>query len=486
MKLTKRTLALAIASALGVSSTAAMAIVDLSGTTQGDPIYYPSEVNIENGITVDGVSTGDAEFTPKYNLQAGNSIWALVELSGATIATGDQWDTGAISTNNSNVSVIFTEGGAGGESSAIFQLKADSGNLTSSDTFTLYFNSNNGSQMSIASASGVTARVRLYNDPTSAQLANDQNVRDYSGQIIGFKSGVSAMMKPNGSASTASVDTNFAQFVSGDQAGSASLTDLGGIVYAPTSGVMDINSGTQVTLADMFDASTSLTLEGDFSAASSVYIDPTQDGTCTTTGAVMGTIVDDTTATFAIGNTAIGSESAGSYTYGELCFAADGTTAMDASEYTATLDGVAATGSQYNVGNAGPQGEYAGAIDRDGVVLRTGFVSKAYLRVSRFIFANSGVNDAEITDVRIYDKSDGTNATSVILPLPYVLTAGSRTAIDMTSLINIDSMPQQNVMVEFSIGSTNDKIFGTYQLLLQNSLVQTIVPLERLPSSYGQ
>lgn len=479
MNINKRILTVAVASALGLVGGNVWAAINMDANSV-TPTYYASELDLENNaLNVATPAVSDPTTTLGFGVSGGNAdLYARFDLTNAQFV--DTLDPADFTCAPATSSV--STGGSAGQSFVVYNLSTTVGVALPQETpLTLLISGmvdGSGATLKLLNENGATIRYRLYSTPADAVAANGGELKD-TGEVdlVAFKSGLTSAISPL-SARTASVETTFFQFVAADASPSTNLnrTQLGTIRHQVTAGVYDVSTGAPaLTLANLFGATTKYTLEGDFSTATGVFL--TAGADCSAVATYTGAInAAKDSATFTIGTNELATE--------KLCFTTNGTTSMNASDYEWTLNPVAA-GATYDVSGISISGEKGGEIDRDGVTLRSGFVSKANAFISRFIFANTGSSDASITDIALFDGSgSATPTTTIKMATPIILPFGQRTSIDMADLINLDTMPKQNLMVEFSIGTTNDKIFGTYQLLLNDSTVQTVVPMERLTSAF--
>jgi hypothetical protein len=481
-----RALSLGFAAAFGVASMNVAATVNLNTPLATDIIYFALEASADTPPLVYGGAVGgtpDANFKFGYTLSEGNKVYARLDLSGGTI-TGADWQNDVIVSTGGHT-VILTEGGTVGSAYAIFEVTAVGELNTATDGFDLFFGNTYGearSALSLAGTTGLSATVRIYNERTAAQSPENiasVAVRTYSGQLYGFKGGFSSSV----TAAEPVITTVNLDYLKFRDFADTNIAPMGTVSLAMTTQTKHVDDVNQDLLLSHFFAPTStLTLSGDLSAAAGVGLINALDSCATATPVMLGTIAEDkASATFTMNAAGLLGVASRSW---RLCFAADGATPMENREYTLSFNPVAVEGGKYNINNTGFSNQLIGSIKRDGMILRSGFISKFNMRVSRFIFANTSNVDVLVSGVKIFDSVTGPSTTAIKLPMPQVLKAGTRTALEMGDLIDLNSMPLQNFMVQFEINTTDDKIFGTYQLLLNDSNVQTVVPMERKTSNY--
>jgi hypothetical protein len=483
-----RALSLGFAAAFGVASMNVAAVVDLNNpTAEGSTVNtYAREL----GDTAN-FGTITATFKSTYRVQPDNTIFARVDIHGAKEVGAGTFSLDSAEPANANVEGQVETGAA----YTIFEINMPptGTGLTLANVFTLGF-----SVKGLENAdNGIIAQVRLFNTLTAAQVPNHVTsvaVMDIQAKVVDLKPGV--LFSKAFKTSTATVTTGFTRFANSvDPTAPTLVTLLGGFQLKAAEGVYGAvpvgAPAAQIRLDGVFAGGSHLRLVGDMSAVRAAWLTDSlecgsitvnEDGSwanwpgLTPVTAVQIISSEEARLYFSADHLAQDSNFIG------VCFQATGNTAMDSSDYNITL--VPVTTADYNANAINIQNVAIGEIIRDGATLRSGFVSKHEMQVSRFIFANDSNADSTIYGVTLYDNNLGPAQTVITLPLPYPLKAHSRTPINMADLVDINTMPLQNFMVEFSLGLNNDDVFGTYQLLLNGSNVQTVVPMERLTSAY--
>lgn len=459
-------LSLAIAAVLAGASGVAAAI-DLSSTTATTPDYFAEELVSVESATAIKIGTHTSKLGSAVPTTAPRYL--RIDLGGLKFDNDGYSNKSSIVSVSGNGTASFSSGAGAGQTHAIFSISAGNSAIADTETVTIDLTH----EHLVLTGATPTLQYRMFetetcaNNPTSTVCGTlyDTGAK----QIVGLKSGIEFKTTP-GNGAKALVAEGYKMF--GDKVVMAG-TGLGTVQLSVVSGVSKATGGS-VSVSDILGASTKVTVKGDFSAAAQVWLSsgacPTGTTGSTSSGDLVGTIAaDKQSATFGIGT------STSNYS---LCFRANGDTPIPVSSYAADLVPAAAPGA--NISKISHVNKAMGSISRDGVILRSGFVSKFGIGVSRFIFANTGSQDANITSVRFFGNAkDATAQPALKATLPIVLKANSRTAIELADLVDLASMPIQNMMVEFNIGAQDDNIFGTYQLLLAGSTVQTVVPLER-------
>ena len=230
--------------------------------------------------------------------------------------------------------------------------------------------------------------------------------------------------------------------------------------------------GTAITLADLMKVEpngTRLVIEGDFSAAGSVYL---RTGSCFAGAQLASDTLTSTAATFYVGATATGVR--------QVCYQPNGTTPMPASSYTAKLNAVSADSAPpdfYTVNNLSAA---LGNITRDGTELQAPLVQvlpPAAGYIGRFALNNAGATDAKYTAV--IRGEDGVTLSPGTLT--GTIKAGTTTIFDASTIITGTSVVGGNPrgFVVFIIEGANNVIQGAYQIVNTTTGSVAITPLIR-------
>lgn len=213
--------------------------------------------------------------------------------------------------------------------------------------------------------------------------------------------------------------------------------EFGSLTFGLVSANIPLDAdGLPITMADIFDANTSVTITGDYTAAA----DLTWNG-----GSADDITGDD--ATFDVGATA---------TSGALVFVEDGTTPIAESGYTATLNAVANTG--YVVADVGPID--AGAIVRNGTQLQAPLAQVPNGWLSRMVLTNTGTLDRPY-EISVMGENGNTIGTS---NLTGTVPANGTTVVDLRTVLNSFS-GQARATLNVTVAGPNNQIQGMYQIV---------------------
>jgi hypothetical protein len=340
-------------------------------------------------------------------------------------------------------SVTLTEGGGNvalgaingeGTSALFFSM---TGNGAVSDADTISFVSNN----TLEDGGTVSCSFSIYDQPSQAQAGGSTGRIYTTGEsdVITRASGFTFEMNAAGASGTVAdvEDPNGAYygFVGGTET-------FGSLTFDQVAGVLKAD-GTQVTLADIFDTDSTVTIEGDFSAADDIG----DIATFSTT-----TSFDDSSATFDAFDTA------GS---GDLYYFETGDAPIKESEYTATLNAVANAG--YTVSDVGPI--HVGEITRNGTQLQAPLAQvpgNGWL--SRMVLTNTGsvARPYEIAVTGEAGNTIGTGDTTGTVP------ANGTVVVDLTSVMTSFTGPARGTL-NVTVAAPNSQIQGLYQIVNQNT-----------------
>ena len=198
--------------------------------------------------------------------------------------------------------------------------------------------------------------------------------------------------------------------------------------------------GSIVTFPDLFDAATSVEVEGDFSAAGDVIWD----------GYGSADAFDDDSATFDIG--AVENDDL-------LWYDADLTNQIQESDYTATLNAVANLG--FEIANVGPID--AGQIIRNGTQLQAPLAQLPSAWLSRIVLTNTGSLD-RMYEISVFGETGNvlsTNAAALTGTVP----ATGTVVIPVNSFLTGFTGGQPRATVNVTVAGPNNQIQGMYQIV---------------------
>lgn len=376
------------AAALAALSTSASAVVDLNAGTGSVP--YANELVVPNttqvtGVTITsklgfGVSNGQTRFV-RYDFTNAKFVAALAPT--------------ALALTPAALNTVISQGGGAGGTYVIFQITADAAGNAQSDVVDF-----DPGQLTITDKSGsATVKYALYE---SAAAAADGGVAGRlataSGAIATFPSGLTFAAVTN--STTAEVSTLYKQFNNGV---TATIAKIGSVTYAPNQAVYDPATGAPLLATDMglfTAAGTKLVLKGaDLSAAK-----PAPDGlylaavgnSCSPASGIPGTGVTATSADFVIDANPVGtSPNPPPNSTQDVCFAATGSTAIAAQDFTIAASVVAKAGTTTTNQAAIPLGNFK----RNGTILKAAFAdtTSASGVTMAVHMTNTSGNDANYT-----------------------------------------------------------------------------------------
>jgi len=394
----KKLLGSAIAAVLGISFSGTVSAVDLDtgiGTTQ---FMQEMDVDTNGNLQATAASTGSLNTTTElgFGFSADNSdIYIRFDLdNGATWST----DLTAENLNTTGCSTIsLSAGGKTTDNYVIFNVTGNEA-LSQTEGITLDLNdsiadsptnTNHYAGVKVINKSAVNITYGLYTTPVAA-LDQSGALATATGKILEFAPvlGLSGAT----TAATAEVVDDFKLFSDGSlNAPTDTLASIGSVRFGQT-GTVYTRDLVIATLVDAGgDANTTLTINGDFGAASSIYLSPNTDCSTSASGFTGQIADDDLSATFTTGT------SQGTY---YVCFTADGTNTMAEAVYTASYMSL----SDVEVGE----------IIRNGVELLAPFFTVHPLYTARFYLTNSSAKAAPFT-VEL-QTDNGVNGQGVAIP----------------------------------------------------------------------
>ena len=449
MSLNKKVLAVAIFGAL-VSGNAFAA--NLSAPGGAIPAYFAKEIIATVAAPVQLTTTASAatqlSWDAGYNFSLGEVRYARLECSSnllfdtATTATSSApaLTLGAINGLGTNVLTFSVTATANG--TATFTAVGDH-SITGTDT-------------------NVTCTAALYDQPSQAAAGGAIGRINTSVATGAYLSFVNSYAFTTDVANTATADVEavpaFTSFLP-DAVATLSTADLSELSFdlvdpdgAGTQNAPFRIDGTEITLADLLDTDTNITVAGDFSPAANAAA-PLYTGAALTRVVLNGFDADALSATsarFDVGNTAFGGAL---FTLerrtGNVIFAAD---------YTATLNAVAADPTVYSVYNIGTRD--AGHIVRNGTELQAPLAQVPGGWLSRMALTNTG-NTARSYTIKVLSETGNTLGTA---NLSGTVPASGTIVVDLnTVLTSFTTAPRGTLVV--NVAGPDGQIQGLYQIV---------------------
>ncbi|WP_147653412.1 hypothetical protein [Vulcaniibacterium gelatinicum] len=458
MSLNKNALSIAIAGALVFAASSAHAAVTLGVTPTNTPVTVATEA----------FGTADASGTTFTN--AGSALDIITPVNYAFSNGEVRYARIECPSNvkfNAGSAVSYTDGGGGvgtvalgainglGTNVIFFSVTATAAGVGDNalDRFTI-----NGDR-TITLGSAASCSYSLYDQPSQAQAGGSNGrITVTSGAYINFASGYTFFT--NGQQTlTADVEANTGAFTKFTSAGpvSATLGRLTAMRYDNAPGVQIDEDGLDIDLTDIFGATTSINVAGDFSfvtGLANAFL--ASDTACATV--VAGGSADALTATaasFTVGSTA---HLAGADVY--LCVAPNTTTPIPAGSYNATLNAVVANPAEYSAVSTGPLA--AGSIVRNGTQLQAPLVQLPSGWLSRMVLTNTG-SAARPYTITVQGESGNTITTNGA-NLTGTVPANGTIVVDLnTVLTGFTGSPRATLNV--TVAGPNSQIQGLYQIV---------------------
>lgn len=440
----------AVASALLVMSAGAYATVDMNASPVV-PVKFASEIVATTAapVPLTNAATGlNLQVAQGYAMSEGEVRYARMECS-----SNMKFDAASAVTSSNGATLIGAINGLG-TNVIYFSVTAGVGGGLAADTLTV-----DGTR-TVSSTGDVSCSYSLYDQPSQAQAggATGRIVSVADKAYIDFTAALLTTVTP--ATSTADVEATtgaYTKFTTGN-----TYTELADVV------ITDANAsaidGTTLLDTELL-SNTDVSVAGDFTAAANtdgtytgaalgrVWIDGAAD--CSTgsddVGDFLATTLSATAATFT-GPTA---NIAGTYS---LCFASNGTAAIPAATYTATVD-YTTIGAAYAVTDV--TAAAAGTIVRNGTTMVAPLVQKPAGWLSRLVLVNKG------TAARAYTVSavaeSGNTVTLSGAAASGTLGAGQTTVVDLPDLIAATGSPRTSLVV--TVNGPENQISGLYQIV---------------------
>jgi hypothetical protein len=439
----------AVVLALGLASADTLALVNMDDAV-ADAVVFAAEITRET-TSVLSHNQLDAQKTLGFGFTTANpNIFVRYDLSNGTFNTALTSANLTVVGGTGTTTVSLSQGGTVGSNYVIFNLQSTAA-LPIDSLVTLLLGSAPGPVgIRLGSSGNPTLKYRLFDNPTDAvnpegrpTLASGEETLMTFSPTVDFSS--------TANSATAIVAEEFKKFRPQSATGwpnSGTLARLADFTYGLTTPTHHNASGVAIAaVSDIMGASTSLKVEGDFSAAASTYL--SNNPACATTTTIAGDISSDKqSATYAIG-------SAPGPWY--LCFAVNGATPIPASNYIVSFAPVAASTS-YMVRGDAKDNLPSGTIYRDGAELVAPFFSNVEGMVARYYLTNKGATPAAFkikvfTDAQAQPPATAGSVTEGSIP------AGATLMLKAGEVAN-----GQRGAVLFQLSAQCQNIEGAYQI----------------------
>jgi hypothetical protein len=416
MSLNKKLLAGTIAGLL-ISTTAGA--VNLN---TGPARNYAQEMTKPVAIT-DAADT--IEVAVGYNFSPSEVRYARIEctnnltIANPVVASSDPGNLAVGAVNGAGTPALF------------FSLTADAALAIPTAPIVVDLDSDN----TLTSNANVDCSFSLYDQPSQAQ-AGGATGRIYTTGAKAFIRSVPSFefeaTPGQAIADVEAVDGAYTDFLSGGVFGEVYFD----LVAAPPY----IADGSVITMADLFDADTNVTIAGDFSAAADVDMD----------GFLADSLTDDE-ANFIIGDSTLN---------GDIEYIPNFADQILESTYTATLDAVANAG--YTIADVGPLD--AGEIIRNGTQLQAPLAQVPDNWLSRLVITNTGALDRPY-EISVFGETGtviSTNAANLTGSVP----AGGTKVIDLKdNVLTGFTGGAPRATINLTVAGPNNQIQGLYQIV---------------------
>ncbi|WP_374473096.1 hypothetical protein [Arenimonas sp.] len=320
-----------------------------------------------------------------------------------------------------------------GTPALFFSLTADAALAVPTDVVEIQLDADN----TLESNDDVNCSFSLYDQPSQAQ-AGGATGRIYTTGPLPFITSVPSFefeaTPGQAIADVEAVDGAYTDFLSGGVFGEI-FFDL--VANEPFKA-----DGTLITMADLFDADTNITIEGDFSAAADVEFTGFRNW------GPADSVTDDA-ANFIVGS---------NWQIDSIEYIPNLADQILESTYTATLDAVANAG--YTIADVGPLD--AGEIIRNGTQLQAPLAQLPANWLSRVVITNTGALDRpyEISVFGETGNTISTNAANMTGSVP----AGGTKVVDLeTVLTGFTGAPRATI--NLTVAGPNNQIQGLYQIV---------------------
>jgi hypothetical protein len=467
----KTLLSSAVALALGLASVNALALVNMDDAV-ADAVPFAAEINRNTTPPQTLLSAAlDVQKTLGFGFTTANpNIFVRYDLSNGTFNAALTSANLTVVGGTGITTVSLSQGGTAGSNYVIFNLQSTAA-IPINTLVTLLLGSAPGPVgINVATSGNPTLKYRLFDNPTDAVNPEGRpTLASGEEALIAFTPAVS-FTQTEAYTNTALVAEEFKKFKAQAVIGAPPATApidttarLAKFSYVLTTPAPAAANGTAIpNIATVMDTTTSVKVEGDFTAVMSIGGSTflSTDSSCPKTapaGAtnILGTIASgNQSATYPIGNV---SPAPGDW---YLCFAAasPNTLEIPVSTYKAAFIPVAQAGSGYDVSGDAKQDLAAGSILRDGAELVAPFFSNVEGMVARYYLTNKGPTAADFKIKVLSDAAANPPATAGSLTQGRI-PAGATLMLKAGEVAN-----GQRGAVLFQLSAQCQNIEGAYQI----------------------
>ena len=419
MSINKKLLATAVAGLLVSGNAAAVVLQTGPALTYANELVAPFSVTTVGGSAED--LNDDIAFTLGYNFSGGEVRYGRLECSSNMTMSNP-----VISESSADITLGAINGA--GTNALFFSITAT--NPVSGATSAVALNVD--ADLAFANKNNVNCEFSIYDQPSQAQ-AGGTTGRIYSTGSRPFATFAdSVVFTTAGGRSVADVQAvpAYTHFVGGDNL-------FGQLTFGLTGATRLDKDGAQITMADIFAPTTSVTLAGSFDAATSV-----------TWNGVAAAPLNSTLATWT-GNTA---------RTGEFAYNESGSAEIQASSYVASLNPV--TNAGYTVSARSLND--AGTIVRNGTQLQAPLAQLPTGYLSRIALTNTG-SVARAYTIRVIGETGNTittNATNLTGSIP----ANGMKFFELNTVISGFSAGTRAAVI-VTVDAPNEQIQGVYQIV---------------------
>ena len=408
MSLNKKLLASAIAGLL-VSANASAVVLGV------DPARVYAAEMVDGTLLTDAADT--ASFEIGYNFSSGEVRYGRFECS-----SNLTMDNVTVSTASADVTLGAINGE--GTSALFFSMTAGAAPGVTADDIVDVDGDN-----TLEDGGNVTCAFSIYDQPSQAQAGGATGRIYTTGNKPFITRAPSFVFTGDPGEAIADVEAP-----NGAYTGFLTNGVFGALTFDLAAVVPYKADGTLITMNDLFDPDTTITVDGDFSAATDLEWN--------------GTSADDL------------ADDEASFDYfgandGDLQFFENGTDAIVESSYKASLNAVANAGYEIsNVNNVD-----VGMISRNGTQLQAPLAQLPGGWLSRVALTNTG------TQARPYEISamTETGTTAAVNPTSGSIPAGGTVVIDLANIVTFTG--KQRGTINVNVSAPNNQIQGLYQIV---------------------
>ena len=462
MMLSKKLLAVAIVGTLAAGNAVA---ADLSANPVV-PAYFAKEIIASTAAPRVLTTAANAALSWKigYNFSAGEVRFARVECS-------DTIQLNASGVTSNGTAQLGSINGLGTNVLTFSLTSPSSGTqIVAANTLTVV-----GNHAITSTASDVTCKVGLYDQPSQAQAGGTAGLiagSSFSGAYLAFSPSYRLAATPTTHTASVEATPTYSTFVPSG-VGTSTTAYLGwtdmtfGLVDPDAGGTQNATfgvNGVEVTLANLLASTSTMELTGDFSIAADDSA-PLYGGTALGrvrwyTGGTWthnASALTANKATFAIGNTATSGSSSIDLT-SRTAGAANGM-AIPESEYTLTLKALAAQPTVYAVNDITIP---LGRIVRDGTQLQAPLAQVPHTWLSRLVLTNTSAVPRPYTISVISEDGNTVSTDNLTGTIP---ANGTYVVEDLNTVLTGFTGPNRRATLNVTVNGPDSAIQGRYQIV---------------------